>query len=370
MEPAGCYTSGMDGRTLLLLASVSVPWSVGCGGPLPGDDYGAAALEEIGIINGEPITSDEWPAMAQVIVQGTMQGMPVTMPMCTSTLIAPDVMLSAGHCIDEAATGITISAVCFTFEADTTYMSDPQYNYDPPLPDDAVCSSGMVQHPQFDIMAIPPTEGLSNWYDLSLIFLESSITDRPHSYVPTAEEGQQLVEQMEVDIAGYGMRHATDSSQVNLRYWAHTFINELGEFEMQVGSDASTGRKCHGDSGGPTFVDVETELTEAERVIGVTSRAYTAAVDCGAGGIDMRVDAFYDWIEEEFIAACDAGLRFECEDPGIPRPPEPEPEPEPEENGPLGGPGASGCGADSPFSYDNSWVLSILALLVVIRRRG
>jgi len=341
---------------------------IGCGEPLAGDEYARAALDEMGIINGEPITADEWPATAQVIVQGTMQGQPVTMPMCTSTLIAPDVMLSAGHCVDEMSMGITITTVCFTFEADTTYLSDPQYNYNPPLPDDAVCSTGFVQHPQFDMNTYPP-DGLSNWYDLSLIFLDTPITDRPHSYVPTAEEGEQLVEQMEVDIAGYGMRDANDANQVNLRYWAHTFINELGEFELQVGSDASTGRKCHGDSGGPTFVDVETELVEAERVIGVTSRAYSAGVDCGMGGIDMRVDAFYDWIEEELIAACDAGLRTECDDPGIPRPAEPEPEPE--EEGPLGGPNVGGgCGGNSPFSFDNSVVLAMLALVVVMRRRG
>ncbi len=329
------------------------------------------ARSDLGIIHGEPIGSDEYPSAAQLIVQGSMDvgggPIPATMPICTATLIAPDVALSAGHCVDPLLIGLQEMVFCVTFEEDQTWMMDPSYQSNPPLPDDAVCSSGAVQHPDFRVDAMPP-DGLSNYNDLSLVFLEDAIEDRPFAYMPDEAEAEQLVEQMEVDIVGYGMRDPIDTSTINERYRAHTFINELAEFEMQVGADSSTGRKCHGDSGGPTYVDVETELTESLRVIGVTSRAYAAMEDCNMGGVDMRVDAFLDWIEEAMIQACDDGLRSECDEPGIPRPPLPD-EGDDDDDDTGGGAGDSGCSGGNPFQWHGG-APHALGLLVLWRRRS
>ena len=321
-------------RHFLRLIPLIVFASMGCNAPVaPAPDSGSQA-----IINGEPIGSDEFPATAALLFQGTIVmgewEMPTTMMMCTATLIAPDVVLSAGHCVDEYGLTMGFGEVldalyCVSFEEDLRWMAeDPEMN--PALPDDAVCSSGFVAHPDFDMAGLtdgPP----ANNNDLSLIFLDEPIYDRPFAYLPDAEEGEQLFEQMEVDVVGYGMRTAEggnwweppDPDTSYERYWAHTFINELGDYEMQVGSDETTGRKCHGDSGGPTFSQVETDLSVSERVIGVTSRAYSAAEDCNIGGVDMRIDGFLEWIEEAMLQACEDGLRdeTECEDPGIRRPP-------------------------------------------------
>jgi len=195
------------------------------------------------------------------------------------------------------------------------------------------------------------------------------VEDRPFAYMPDEAEGEQLVEQMEVDIVGYGMRDPVDTNTVNERYWAHTFINELADFEMQVGSDASTGRKCHGDSGGPTFVDVETDLTESLRVIGVTSRAYAAMEDCNMGGVDMRVDGFLDWIEEAMVQACEDGLRTACDEPGILRPPAPNEGGDDDDD--MGGGGDSGCAAErsGPFHWHGG-APHALGLLILLRRRS
>ena len=293
------------------------------------------------IINGEPIGSDEFPSAGQLILSGHVSlfgyEMDMTQPMCTGTLIAPDVLLSASHCVEEffvtfGMGELTDALYCVSFEEDLSWMADMDtYQGNPPLPEDAVCSSAWVQHPDWDVeqLMTGAAEGLGNWYDLSLIFLDEAIEDRPHAYLPDEDEGQQLYEQMEVDIVGYGQRDPEpmdpwnpDPEAAYKRYWAHTFINELGEHEMQIGSDNTTGRKCHGDSGGPTYVDVETDLSVAQRVIGVTTRAYSASEDCNIGGIDMRTDAFLDWIDEELRAACEDGTRVWCEEPGIIRPPE------------------------------------------------
>ena len=67
--------------------------------------------------------------------------------------------------------------------------------------------------------------------------------------------------------------------QFHQRYWRY------GDF--QVGGDASTSRKCHGDSGGPTYMKVQTQSAEKWRVVGITSHAYDES-DCQKGGVDTR----------------------------------------------------------------------------------
>ncbi len=296
------------------------------------------ATSEQGIINGEAIDSDEFPSAGQLIFSGEVAfgqyEIPMTMPMCTATLIAPDTLLSASHCVDEFFLHYGLGSLidprfCVSFETDLSWMGDMSYQGNAPLPDDAVCGSHWVQHPGWDIQAMLnfQGEGLDNFHDLSLIFLDELVEERAFAYLPDREEGDQLVEEMEVDIVGYGQRTPEPQDPMNpdpeaafKRYWAHTYINELGEHEMQIGSDFDSGRKCHGDSGGPTYVEVETDLSVSRRVIGVTSRAYSVDEDCNIGGVDMRIDGFLDWVEEELIAACDEGVRLWCDEPGIPRP--------------------------------------------------
>ena len=54
----------------------------------------------------------------------------------------------------------------------------------------------------------------------------------------------------------------------------------------------------HGDSGGPTYMDVETSSETKRRVIGITSHAYDPN-DYAKGGVDTRVDVWLDWIDDK-----------------------------------------------------------------------
>ncbi len=97
----------------------------------------------------------------------------------------------------------------------------------------------------------------------------------------------------------------------------YSVLSELGDYELQVGAEAEDVRKCHGDSGGPTFLDIETDSTESMRIIGVTSHAYDES-DCDSkGGVDTRVDAYLDWIDNEMVTRCQDGTRVWCETEGI-----------------------------------------------------
>jgi trypsin len=71
-------------------------------------------------------------------------------------------------------------------------------------------------------------------------------------------------------------------------------INDAGkELIWEAPRENIRASSCHGDSGGPMFF---IEDNGALTVIGVTSRAYAAAIDCREKGVYTDVRKFADWI--------------------------------------------------------------------------
>lgn len=73
-------------------------------------------------------------------------------------------------------------------------------------------------------------------------------------------------------------------------------INEAGkELIWEAPEDNARASSCHGDSGGPMFfVENDGSLT----VIGVTSRSYSAQLDCQKKGVYTDVRKYVGWIKE------------------------------------------------------------------------
>lgn len=278
------------------------------------------------IINGEPYTKNDWPETgAMVVKMGFRYGsqtFEIVTPICSSTLIAPDVVLLAAHCVDEqvlAQSSGGADIVGFGFDRGvnlTGYMFD--WN-----PGTAVASDS-VKHPQFDIRNFSNFDslGVSKNDDIALLFLEEPLLDVPFAYLPTADEADQLAEGNELAIVGWGQRSAQDQYSAGQKYGGISHINELGDHEFQVGGEVQDVRKCHGDSGGPSFMAVESDSSAEYRVVGVTSHAYDLTDCYQTGGVDTRVDAYLEWIEDEMIEACDNGARSWCDWPGIIPPPD------------------------------------------------
>lgn len=279
---------------------------------------------EESIINGEACEPSELPQTAALLADinvdfgnGASQQRRL---LCTGTLIAPDVVLTAGHCVDSLALtgGVgTLEELRFyiSFQSDLTVFTEP--NTVAPLPEDALEVRKVLQPDSFDIQGTPPPDGLSNFSDVGLIFLKTPILDIEPAVVMTPKESEILAIGDTVQIAGWGRRTAENSDQIGEKYCATANIFDLGEFEMQVGREVSTSRKCHGDSGGPSFITIDTEHTRKERVIGITSRAYDRELNCSLGGVDTLASAWYQWIDEQLIAECELGERAWCEVEGI-----------------------------------------------------
>jgi hypothetical protein len=267
---------------------------------------GTDEREPAPIINGAPADDDDYPmAGAYLLAGGGFKAV-----VCSSTLIAPDVVLLAAHCVDPAvlaAFGFTGGAGYWSTEPDLEIFDGMQ---DPPLPEDAVAVSGTVFHEQFSLGAMQEQNALN--YDIALAFLEEPREHAPLGVLPTEDEAEALVPGAAVSIVGWGQR--SQNGPAGLKYWGESVVGAVSAYEFQVGPDSGDVRQCHGDSGGPTFLAVETSSSEKERVVGVTSHSWDAS-DCQSiGGVETRVDYYLDWIDDAMSDACADGTRSWCDD--------------------------------------------------------
>lgn len=329
------------------------------------------------IINGEACAANKLPETAALIVEamGETGNGPVSVRllMCTATLIAPDVALTAAHCVDEDMLGeLGLSNLSFylTFQADLTAFTQFEGSL-PPLPADAHLARSVVKHEDFDINQLDESDGLSDQFDIGLVFLDQPVTGIKPAIVITPEEAVNLAVGDEVQIAGWGRRTAEESNQIGSKHCATANIFEIGDSEMRIGNESSTARKCHGDSGGPTYVNLITDTRRKSRVIGATSRAYDSS-DCQRGGVDTMPSAHYEWMDAQMSGKCGSGDRAWCEVAGVVLPEyyevvEPA-EVEPEEKDSDGG----GCGCrvtSSDKGTSAAGLLLGLAMLGLMRRR-
>jgi hypothetical protein len=280
-----------------------------------------APSTEQAIINGATCGEDVEPTAVAVIIDATISGFDIMSPICTGTLIAPDVVLLAAHCVDATLlTGgfgeVERADYYISFQADLSEYTSDGTGRAPPVPESAIPADAHVSHPEFDLEGLSPNGTTGVEHDIALLFLEVPIETVQPEIVITTAEAEQLAVGDAVTIAGWGQTNAADQSSVAVKNCGASTIDELGEALVQIGAAASATRKCHGDSGGPTYIEIDTAGSIKRRVIGVTSRAYDES-DCAKGGVDTRVDAYLDYLDGEMTAACTAGTRAWCDVPGI-----------------------------------------------------
>lgn len=285
--------------------------SLACGGK------NAATLDpyttpiENGIIDGTESTAKDYPSTGVLLFATERDdGSPIGSMLCSGTLIAPDVVMVAGHC-NLSLFVDTESPVQYYFSTSLDVTSFGQRG-DLELPPHTAKVAKLLPHPKFDLDRVGP--GLRHTYDIALAYLEEPMTHVKPSPVIRAGEVDALKEGAEVAIVGYGRRHEDNRGRgdAGIKYHGITTITEVGKYEMQVSPGSPEPHKCHGDSGGPTFLKIGKGARARTALIGVTSHAYDDE-DCLHGGVDTRVDPYLPWINKNMQEACEDGSRPACD---------------------------------------------------------
>jgi hypothetical protein len=304
-------------------------------GILPACAPDATSAREAPVIGGTITPDGEFPAVGALWLGDSIE--------CTGTLIRPDVVLTAGHCVEPKFIGGEIPG--FTLDNDTVSA-----------PPTVVLGDHAVQHPMFDIN-VEMVPGLQQFWDVGLLFLAEPITSVEPMTMATPTEAGAFAANQDLAIVGYG-RTSDATFDSGVKYDAIASLISWNDSEIQIGNGNDSPQNCNGDSGGPAIAD----FGDGPRLVGIVSRSFTLDDDCLHGGIDTRVDYYRQWVLDQLDGAPppDAGV---ADPDAAPPPPEHDAGPAAEDGD------AGGCCSTSRGSAGGSLLLAGALLGVLLRRR-
>jgi secreted trypsin-like serine protease len=189
---------------------------------------------------------------------------------CTGTLVAPNVVVTAGHCWAGGCAARVFIGEDVESEGRVVNVRDA------------------LAHPDYN-----PPDPLQ---DIAVLILEEDVDVAPRAIA----DDRAIEAAVGVRLAGYGNTDVSSSGGYGLRRMVDV---PLASNDPKYGADAATEfvagapfldrDSCNGDSGGPAYV----QANGTWYLAGATSRATASSVrPCGDGGIYTRVSAYEDWI--------------------------------------------------------------------------
>jgi hypothetical protein len=200
--------------------------------------------------------------------------------LCTGTLIAPHVILTAAHCLEDA----TAEELTILFGSDAMAAGG-----------DRVPAASLLIHPEY-----------GDTHDIGLVELADASAVKP---VPiNAQALTPGLKGEDVRVVGFGVADAAGMEVGKKRTGTVSYDGHMADYMMVRPKNGQSG--CFGDSGGPNFMTFD----GVEVVAGVTS--FGTAQDCISGlGGSTDVQLYSEWILEfveraETPASC--GVDHRC----------------------------------------------------------
>jgi secreted trypsin-like serine protease len=198
---------------------------------------------------------------------------------CSGTLIAPKVVLTAGHCAGEPG---EFSGLRVFTESD---VENGNNNY-PFRGPNTIEATEWHSHPQF-------TESAFFLHDVGVVVLSKAVKLASNQYgkLPAQDQLDALTPSSATGFTsvGYGLQRINPAQVQDdlIRMFAQPHLLQIntgftGDFSLLLSNNASTGGTCFGDSGGPNF------LGTSNVVAGVTSFGINGT--CGGTGGVFRMD--------------------------------------------------------------------------------
>src|SRR5438093_5883661 len=199
---------------------------------------------------------------------------------CSGTLIAPKVVLTAGHCAGEPGefSGVRIFTESDVQDGNNTYPFAGGPN--------SVEATAWHAHPLF-------TESAFFLHDVGVVLLSKAVRLSAGQYgkLPTRDELDALKPSSSTlfTAVGYGVQRINPAfiEAEKIRMFAEPHLTQIdggivGDFSLLLSNNAATGGTCFGDSGGPNY------LGSSNVIAGVTSFGLNGT--CGGTGGVFRLD--------------------------------------------------------------------------------
>jgi secreted trypsin-like serine protease len=219
------------------------------------------------VIGGSTVPEGKWRDVVLVVSADST---------CTGTLIAPDIVLTAGHCVASEPYEVITDTV--------DYMD------------------GGDHIPVKWSRAYPDWE---NKFDVGVLMLDHVARGKPRMIAPACAAKSGLRDGAMVHLVGFGMSNERSSTnntalrEVDLPVVDASCTSDEGcqssvapHGEFMAGGNGQG--SCFGDSGGPVFL----ETADGPALVGIVSRGLAKiGTDCSDAGIYVRADKVVSWLQ-------------------------------------------------------------------------
>jgi hypothetical protein len=229
---------------------------------LPGDD--GVTADQVEVVHGVPDRGRD-PAVVALEIDGDA--------LCTATLVAPDVVLTARHCV--ARTSEQVDCPAASPQVGANHMPSSLHVL---VGDDADTAREVARGKEI----IAPNGWSLCDADIALVVLDRAVPGI--SPLPVRRAG--IATGDHVRAIGYG--RVGDGAPAGVKLLRdHVRVVETGDFEFVVGEAT-----CQGDSGGPAIDESSGEI------VGVVSRGGPACDGSNVHNVYTRADVYLPLIEE------------------------------------------------------------------------
>jgi V8-like Glu-specific endopeptidase len=219
------------------------------------------------IVGGEPTEEGEFDGVVAIVAGSGL---------CTGTVVAPRLVLTAAHCLADVDEDTTIDV----------YFGQ-QIN--------AANQVRGIEHGSHPMFCPDCKEDI---YDYGYVVIESDFTVPGGYILPITQQeewDEAMVEGREVTLVGYGEDPEVDAADkgIGRKRQVTTTVRRFSDRGLEFYAGGMQQDSCNGDSGGPAFIKVGDGTM---RLAGITSRGSNP---CGDGGYYGAPYPALCWVRDE-----------------------------------------------------------------------